>query len=71
MGSAIQGFARGCEAESCDFKTCCGYTHNVWRSDGVHESAGLFVRVVPFLRHVTPSNYLLPQARLNLHYLRP
>ena len=49
MGPAIQGFARGCEAESCDFENDCGYSYYVWRSDGIHESAGLFVCVAPFL----------------------
>lgn len=56
MGSAIQGFARGGEAKSCDFEVYCRYTHYVWRSNGVYESAGLLVRVpaslLPFRRHV-------------------
>ena len=49
MGSTVQGFARGCEAENCDFKTYCGCSNYVWRSDGIHESAGLLVRAAPFL----------------------
>lgn len=49
MGSTVQGFARGCEAENCDFKTYCGCSNYVWRSDGIHESAGLLVRAARFL----------------------
>ena len=44
MGPAISGFARGGEAASRDVAVHRGHTHYVWRSDGVYESAGLFVR---------------------------
>ena len=44
MGPAISGLARGGETASRDVEVRRGYTHYVWRSDGVYESAGLFVR---------------------------
>ena len=47
MGSTISGFARRGETASRDVEVRRRHTHYVGRSDGVYESAGLLVRVIP------------------------